>query len=95
MVESNPNRDAQLLQHTIEHLQLETGLPASTVREMMEAVAALLLDRAKDQEFSNEGSITVTAGSLRDDLVTLGLSPREVTTRNVEKILESLLAMVR
>lgn len=87
--------DAVLLQRAIERLQRETGLAPDTLHEMMEAVAALLLNRARDQAFSSDGSITVTAGGLRDELLALGISPQAATTLNVEKILESLLAMVR
>lgn len=95
MIERGPDSDALLLRRTIERLHLETGLSADSVHELMEAVAALLLDRARGTAFSDDSSITVTAGGLRDELLALGLPPHQVTTPNVEKVLESLLAMVR
>lgn len=90
------NEDALLLHRTIERLRLETGLSAEVLHEMMEAMAALLADRARDRAFIDEGSsITVTAEGLREELLALGLPEGEATSSNVERVLESLLAMVR
>jgi phenylalanyl-tRNA synthetase beta subunit len=87
--------DAQLLHSTIERLRFETGLSSHTVHELMEAVAALLLHRASDSEFAEQSSITVTADGLRTELLDLGVPSEQATRVNVEKILDSLLAMAR
>jgi hypothetical protein len=89
------NKDAQLLKRTITRLQQETGLNPITLHDMMETMAALLLNHMRDKEFSDDPCITVTAGSLRAELLDLGLPPHEVTSPNVEKVLESLLDMAR
>lgn len=89
------SKDAQLLQRTIARLQQETGLNPLTLHDMMETMAALLLNHMRDKEFSDDNCITVTAGSLRVELLDLGLPADEVTPPNVEKILESLLDMAR
>ena len=87
--------DARLLQNTIECLRVETGLSADSVHEMMEAVAALLLHRASNSSVAGDNSITVTAAGLRAELLDLGMPPEQATPLNVEKVLDSLLAMAR
>ncbi|MEE9217611.1 MAG: hypothetical protein V3U98_00940 [Acidobacteriota bacterium] len=85
--------DAQKLQRTIERLHLETGLRAETLHEMMETVAALLLNQVRNQAFADDSSITVTAEGLRQELLDLGLPAADLTTDNVEKVLEAMLEM--
>lgn len=87
------NQDAQNLQRAIERLHLETGLSTDVLHDVMETVAALLLNRARDNAFSGDSSITVTAEGLRQELLDLGLDSSDVTSDNVEKVLEALLEM--
>lgn len=89
------NSDAQKLRRTVESLVLETGLSAPAVLEILEAMAALLLDRARDGALSSRGTFTVTAENLHDDLRDMGLLPESATLPSVARILESLLEMAR
>jgi hypothetical protein len=89
------NRDAQKLRRTVEALVLETGLSAAAVLELLEAMAALLLDRAREGAFSSRGTFTVTAEGMHDDLHDMGLLPEAATLPRVARILESLLEMAR
>jgi len=87
------NQDAQNLQRAIERLRLETGLSTDVLQDVMETVAALLLNRARDTAFAGDSNITVTADGLRQELLDLGLHSADVTSENVEKVLEALLEM--
>lgn len=87
------NQDAQNLQRAIERLRLETGLGSDVLHDVMETVAALLLNHARDNAFAEDSSITVTAEGLRQELLDLGLHSADVTSGNVEKVLEALLEM--
>jgi hypothetical protein len=89
------NSDAQKLRRTVEGLVLETGLSAPAVLEILEAMAALLLDRARDGALTSRGTFTVSAENLHDDLRDMGLLPEAATLPSVARILESLLEMAR
>jgi len=87
------DQDAQTLHKAIERLRLETGLSSDVLHELMETVAALLLNHARDSAFTDDTSITVTADGIRRELLELGLPSSDVTSDNVEKILAALLEM--
>jgi hypothetical protein len=89
------NSDAQKLRRTVEGLVLETGLSAPAVLELLEAMAALLLDRARNGALSPQETFTVTAEGLHEDLRDMGLLPETATLPRVARILESLLEMAR